>query len=109
MQKLYDGFVTMCKEVVHVHVLQQQSKDIVQTLKNIHATIAHVQKWKMRYKGAPPKLVNKMKPHIEPEKEKVWMLIQNYEQLTPFISGIQASYVRLYNNLDVMVRKHMIP
>jgi len=36
------------------------------------------------------------------------MLIKSYEQLAPFIEIIQASYVRLYNSLDVIVRKHMI-
>lgn len=37
------------------------------------------------------------------------MLIQNHKQLAPFIGSIQASYMRLYNSLDVMVRKHRIP
>ena len=42
MQKLYDRFLTVHKAVVHVHGLQQQSKEFVQTLKNIHDTITHV-------------------------------------------------------------------
>lgn len=71
MWKLYDGFVTMHKAIVCVHGLQQQSKEFVQTLKNIHATIAHVQEWIMQYKGALLDLVKKMKPHAELEKAKV--------------------------------------
>lgn len=43
MWKIYDGFVTVNKVVVHVHDLQQWSKEFVQTLENIHASIAHVQ------------------------------------------------------------------
>lgn len=62
MRKLYDGFVTMHKSVVCIHGLQQWSKEFVQTLKNTHASITHVQEWTMRYKGALLELVNKMKP-----------------------------------------------
>jgi len=47
MQKIYDKFVTMHKEVVRVNGLQQRSKEFVQTLKNIHAAIVHVQEWTM--------------------------------------------------------------
>ena len=50
-----------------------------------------------------------MKPQSKLEKEKVRIFIQNYEQLTPFINNIQASYVWFYNSLDVMVRKHKTP
>ena len=52
MRKLYDGVATVHKAVVCVHGLQQRSKEFVQTLKNIHASITHVQEWTMRYKGA---------------------------------------------------------
>lgn len=37
------------------------------------------------------------------------MLIENYDQLSPFISSIQASYVWLYNSFDVMLRNNKIP
>jgi len=63
----------------------------------------------MRYKGAPLDLEKKMKPQVELEKEKVQMLLHNYEQLTSLIGNIQDSYVWLCNSLDVMVRTHMIP
>ena len=79
MQNLYDGFITVHKEVVHVHGLQQQSNKFVQTLKKMHAAITHVQEWTMRYKGAPLDLEKKTKPQEELEKAKVQMLIQNYE------------------------------
>lgn len=46
--KLYDGFFTVHKEVFHLHCLHQWSKEFVQTLKNIHASIAHVQEWTMQ-------------------------------------------------------------
>ncbi len=101
MRKLYDELFTMHKEVFRVHVLQQRSKEFVQTLRNIHATITHVEEWKMQYKGAPLHLPKMMKPQIELEKAKVHMLIQNYKQLTPFISSIQASYARLLKLLDL--------
>jgi len=64
-----------------VHGLQQRSKEFVQTLKNMHAAIAHVQQWTMQYKGAPLHLAKKMKPQAELEKAKVQMMIQNYEQI----------------------------
>jgi len=53
MRKFYDGFITMHKAVVHLHGFQQWRKRFVQALTDIHATIAHVQKWTMRYEGAP--------------------------------------------------------
>ena len=109
MRKLYDGFITIHKAVVHFHGLQQQRKEFVKTLKNIQASIAYVQEWTMRYKGEPLDLVKKMKPHVDLEKAKVWMIIQNNKQLTSFIGSIQASYVWLYNILDVLVNTHNIP
>ena len=75
MWKLYDGFVTMHKVVVRVHGLQQQSKYFVQTLKNIHVDIAHVQEWTMRYKAALLHLAKKMNPQTEMKKAKVPMLV----------------------------------
>lgn len=36
-------------------------------------------------------------------------MIQNNKQLTSFIGSIQASYVRFYSSLDVLVRTHQIP
>ena len=92
MKKLYDRIFTMHKVVVHVHGLQQQSKKFVQTLRCIHATIAHVQEWTMWYKGAPLWFPNMMNLEVELDKANVWMLIQKYEQLVPFINNIQASY-----------------
>jgi len=43
MQKHYDEFVTLHKEVVHIYGFQQQCIKIVQTPKDIHVVIAHVQ------------------------------------------------------------------
>lgn len=71
MRKLYDRFVTVQKTVFHVHGLQQQTKEFVQNLNKIHATIAHVQEWTMCYKWSPLDLVKKMKPQEDLEKEKV--------------------------------------
>lgn len=62
MQKFYDGFVTVHKSVVHVHGLQQWSKEFFQTLKNINASITHVQEWTIRYKRALLDLEKNMKP-----------------------------------------------
>lgn len=109
MQKLYDRFFTMHNVFVHVQGLQQWRKNLVQTLREIHVSIVHVQDWKMRYKGALLYFPKMTKPQAKLDKANVWMLIQNYEQLSPFINNIQASYALLYKSLDVMVRTHMIP
>ena len=53
MKKIYDVFVTVHKAVVHLYGFQQRCMKIAQTLKDIHASIAHVHDWKMRYKEAP--------------------------------------------------------
>ena len=37
------------------------------------------------------------------------MLIRNYEKVPLLITSIEASYVRLYRSLDVIVRTHKIP
>lgn len=61
-QNIYDIFVTVHKEVVCVHGVQQWSKVCLQTLKNIDAAIAHVEERKIRYKETPLDLAKKMKP-----------------------------------------------
>ena len=71
--------------------------------------ISYVEEWSKKYKWAPLDLVNKMKPWVELEKEKVRMLIQNNKQLTSFIGSILASYVWFFSRLDVLVRTHQIP
>lgn len=68
MRNRYDRFITVHKEFFHVHGLQQQRKEFVQNLRNIHATIAHVQECKMWYKGALLHLPNILKPQAELEK-----------------------------------------
>ena len=109
MWKLYEGFFTIHKAVVCLHVLQQQRKEFVKRLKNIQVSISYVQESTMRYKGAPLELVKKMKPHVEMERAKVQMLIQNNKHLTSFIGSIHASYVWLFSSLDVLVKTHNIP
>ena len=52
MQRLYDRIITMHKAVVHLHGHKQHCIKIACTLTDIHATVDHVQTWKMRYKGA---------------------------------------------------------
>lgn len=47
MWKLYEGFVTVHKEVVRLHGPQQQSKESFKTLKNIQAFITYMQEWTM--------------------------------------------------------------
>lgn len=61
----------MHKEIVCVHGLQQWSKEFVQTLKNIHASITHVHECAMWYKGTPLHLAKNMKRQEELEKTKV--------------------------------------
>jgi len=50
-----------------------------------------------------------MKLQAELDKAQIHMLIQNYEQLPPLITNIEASYSWLFKSLDVMVRTHKIP
>lgn len=108
-QKIYDKLVTIHKEVVCLHGLQQQSIQFVKNTKNIQASIPYVKVWTMWHRGAPLDLVKKMKPWVELEELKVRMLIYNNKQLTSFNGSIQASYVGLYSTLDVLVRTHQIP
>lgn len=68
MWKLYDKFVTVHKEVVHLYGFQQQSTNIVQTFKGINTAITHVYEWTMRYKGATHYLQKIMKPQADLEK-----------------------------------------
>lgn len=62
----------------------------------------------MKYKGALLDLVKNMKPHAELEKSKIRMLVQNIKHIASFIGCVQASYVRLFSGLDVVVRTHQI-
>lgn len=89
--------------------LQQQYKDFVKTLINVQAAIVVVHEWTMRYEGAPLNLGKKMKPQAKLEKARVRMLIHNNKQLASFIGNIQASYARIYNTLDSLVKTHKIP
>lgn len=68
MQNFYDGFVTVHKVVFHVQRLQQWSKNLIQTLRGIHASIPHVKEWITQYKRAPFYLPKMMKPHVELDK-----------------------------------------
>lgn len=103
MRKIYEGFATVHKSFIHLHGLQQKRKQFDKILKNIQVSIAYVQEWTMRYKGAPLELVKKMKPHEELEQAKVRMLIQKNKHLASFIGSIQDSYVWLFTILDVLV------
>lgn len=106
---LYEELTTIHNTIVHLHGLQQKSKEFFNTLKNVQDAIIVVKEWIIRHKGAVLNLVKKMKLQAELEKEIVQILIQNNKQLTSFIGNIQASYVWLYIILDPMVRMHKIP
>ena len=82
----------MHKVVVHLYGFQQQCMNIFQTLKDIHATIMHVQEWTMRYKGTSLYLHNIMKPQAELDKAEILMLVRDYEQLPLLITSIEASF-----------------
>lgn len=109
MRKIYEGFVIVHKANVHLYSFEGQSRNIFQTLRDIHATISHVKEQKMNYKGASLHFPKMMKLQAQLDKEKIQMQIQNYKQLTPFISSIQDSYAWLFKRLDVIVRAHRIP
>lgn len=76
MHNLYDELVTMHKEFVHLHALQQQCKYFVKTLRNVQDAITVVHGCSMQHQGAPLDLGKGMKQQEELEKERVWMLIQ---------------------------------
>lgn len=50
----------------------------------------------MRYKGAPLRLHKMMKLKVELEKSCIWSLIQNYEEIMPLITNVEASYAQLH-------------
>jgi len=62
MWSLYEDVVTMHKEVVLLHDMQQKCKDIVKALKSVHTTITVVCEHSMQYKGAPAELAKKIRP-----------------------------------------------
>lgn len=107
MQDLYEELITIHKAIIHFHGLQQQIRDFFKW--NVQATIFIVQEWTMRHKGELLSFLEKMKPQVELEKARVQIQIQNNKKLDSLISSIHASYVRLYNNLDFMVKIHKIP
>ena len=72
MRDLYEELITIHKAVVHLHDLQQHSRDFVKS--NVQAAIVVVHEWTMRYKGAPLDFGKKMKPQAELEKARVRML-----------------------------------
>jgi len=47
-----------------------------------------------------------MKLLVELDKSRIRSLIQNYEELSPLITSVEASYSRLFRSLDVTVRKY---
>jgi len=55
------------------------------------------------YKGA---WLHLHKPHVELDKARIQSLIQNYEQLSPLITSVEASYAWFFRSLDVPVRKY---
>ena len=71
MQMLYNKFFPVHKAIVHLYDFQQQYAKTTKTLKDIHATITHVQEWKMRYKGALLYLHKMMKPQTELGKAQI--------------------------------------
>lgn len=75
MWNINEELVTMHKEAVHLHELQQKSKDHVNTLKVVQSAIVAMHEWSMQYIGAPLKLGKKTMEEEELEKAKVWMLI----------------------------------
>jgi len=60
----------------------------------------------MRYKGAPLHLHKMMKLEVDLEKSCILSLIQNYEEIMPLITNVEAPYARLYRSLYVVVRKY---
>lgn len=75
----------------------------------MHVIIDHVQTWTMRYKGTPLHLQKMMKPQVALDKACIQSLIQNYEELSPLITNVEASYACLFRSLDVVVRKYGAP
>lgn len=59
IENLYEEHVTMHKDIVHMHGLQQKCKDIVKMLRNVKSTIVFMHEWSIQYKMAPLQLGKK--------------------------------------------------
>lgn len=108
MHNIYEELVTMHKVVVHLHDLKHNCKYYMKTLRVVQSSIVSVHECLMWYKGGILELRKKTK-EAELEKEKVQMLSQIKKQLASFITRIQGSYERLYNNVDFLVNSYKIP
>jgi len=102
IRTLYSTFFTLHKAVVHINGWQQRCAKRARILSNLHTSIDHTQKWKMRYKGAPLHLPKMMKTHIQSQ-------IRNYEEFLQLITSLQASHAWVFRSMDVVVHAHAIP
>lgn len=102
MQIMYRRFVTMNEVVFHLYDFRS-SVCKHPKLSNIHISIAHMQKWTMRYKGPPIFFHKRMKLEAKLNKAQIHMLIWNYEQLPSLITSIEASCACFFRSLDVIV------
>lgn len=109
MKSLYEELVTVHKAVFRLHNMHQKYKYNAKYIKVVHTTIIVVHEWSMQYKGALSLLGTKTRQQAELEKSQVWMIIQSNKQLASFIANVQASYARLYNNVDFMEKSHKSP
>ena len=78
-------------------------------LANLHVSIDYMQKWTMRYKGAPLHLPNMMKPRVVNLKARIRSQIKKYEELPELITSIEASHALVFKSMDVVVHAHVIP
>lgn len=61
MMNIYEEFLTLHKACVPWHNMQKKSQDNAKSLKVVDATIIVIHEWGMKYIGAPPELVKKIK------------------------------------------------
>jgi len=109
MRALYSKFGTMHTSFVHLNGWQQRCARRAHILMNFHAVVDDMQTWTMKYKGSPLHFPKMMRVNAVELKAHTWSQIQNYEELSQFITSIQASQARVFKSLDVVVRTHVIP
>jgi len=109
MWALYSKFGIVHKVVFHVNDWQQCHARRACILSNLHTIFEHMQTLTMRHKGSQLHFHKMIKPRDIELKTRIWIQIQNYEELLQLITSLQASHARVFKSMDVIVHSHMIP
>ncbi len=78
-------------------------------MEKLHVVVDYIQKWMMRYKGAPLHLPKMLKAIAVELKACIQSQIENYEELPQLITSIHDSHACVFKSMDVVVYAHAIP